>query len=281
MTLWSAARPLTLCSMYGEGDGNKWVLPRRYGLDAVRVTDIIEDSLDHVLTDPGRKWAEVDDKLRHYADESIGWVLDMSYVRNRLKAAGKNPYAAEARDTWQKALTAAYSHCRAYPPLWVSLAGEPELDTPIDTLIDFYKWAAGVCHGLGPRVPVCAGGWLHYDRLGGHRWGPRRSVVEAGCDIAAVHVYSEKDVESLADTVASCHAVGAPCVVEEMGFDRNADSRRWLAYRWLRACLAAEADGVGLWNFCGDENGQYALAPGRDDDLLAMVAQIQRGGELA
>lgn len=269
-------RPLTLTTMYGEGDGNKWGLARRCGFDAVRVTDIIESSDADIITDPQRKWAEVDDKLRHYADESIGWVLDMSYVRNRIKQAGRDPYADSEHGLWTKALTNAYSHCKGNPPLWVSLAGEPELDRPFDQLISFFKWAAGVCHGLDSSIPVCAGGWLHYDRTGGHRWGPRRTITEAGCDLAAVHVYSDKDVEALEDTIASVHAVGALCVVEELGIEQG-PGRRWRARNVLRACWSAGADGIGVWNLCGDPNGQYALQPGRDEDTLELFRSIRRG----
>ena len=270
------SRPLTLTTMYGEGDGNKWGLARGCGFDAVRVTDIIESSADDLLTDPQHKWAEVDDKLRHYADTSTAWTLDMSYVRNRIKLAGRDPYADSEHGLWQKALAGAYSHCKAYPPLWVSLAGEPELDTPIDRLIGFYKWAAGVCHGLDSSIPVCAGGWLHYDRDGAHRWGPRRTVVEAGCDLAAVHVYSGKDIEALEGTIASVHAVGARCVVEELGVEQG-PGRRWRARNVIRACWNAGADGIGVWNLYGDPDGQYALAPGRDEDVLELFRSIRRG----
>ena len=53
-----SARPLLIASMYGEGDSGKWsAAPWGAGFDAVRVTDIIEGSLDDLAGDPDGEYA--------------------------------------------------------------------------------------------------------------------------------------------------------------------------------------------------------------------------------
>ena len=41
--------------------------------------------------------------------------------------------------------------------------------------------------------------------------------------------------------------------------------------------MYGEGDGIGVWNLCGDPNGQYTLQPGRDEDVLELFRLI-RGG---
>lgn len=272
-------RPLLLASMYGEGDSGKWAAaPYGAGFDAVRVTDIIEASLDHLATDPEGKWGEVRAKVAAYREAGLGWVLDMSFVRNRLRDAGLDPYAAGQWVFWSRELVQAARLCADYPPLWVSLAGEPTPDETPARLAPFWARAVELWHRYS-SVPICAGGFLHYDSGGIHKWSPADSI-EAGFDLAAVHVYDSKDIEALRAAVARVHALGAQCIVEEMGVRRDQPDRVQAARGMLTACLEAGADGIGLWGLCGDPDGDYALIPGRDDDVLALVDEIRRTGTL-
>lgn len=265
--------------MYGEGDPGKWAAaPYTAGFDAVRVTDIIEGSLDDLASDPQGKWGEVRAKVTAYREAGLGWVLDMSFVRNRLAGAGLDPYAPAQRDVWARELARAADECAYYPPLYLSLAGEPPAEAGTGRLAGFWEWAADLWHQLS-AVPVCAGGFLHYDQDGAHKWSLAASL-EAGMDLAAVHVYTDKDLGALRATVARVHALGAPCLVEEMGVRREQADRVAVARRMLRACLEAGADGIGLWGLCGDPDGEYALAPGRDDGVLGLVDEIRRTGAL-
>lgn len=274
-----SSRPLLIASMYGEGDPGKWAAaPWAAGFDAVRVTDIIEGSLDDLAGDPQGKWGEVRAKRDVYREAGLGWVLDLSYVRNRMSDAHLDPYAPAQRGVWAREFARAADVCAGYPPVYVSLAGEVLPADGTDRLAGFWAWAAAEWHAFS-SVPVCAGGMLHYDDGGAHKWSPAASI-EAGMDLAAVHVYSDKDIESLRATVARVHALGAPCLVEEMGVRRVQADRVGAGRRMLRACLDAGADGIGLWGLCGDPDGEYALAPGRDDGVLALVDEIRRTGTL-
>ncbi|MDO5093946.1 MAG: hypothetical protein Q4D79_11110 [Propionibacteriaceae bacterium] len=269
-------------TMYGVGDVEaSTALPQALGLGGVRITDIIQRSLDDLVDDPEGKLSETDHKIARYTEAGLFAILDLSYIRNALVEAGINPYRSTPETDWiiRDAVTAVVTRRNTHTGVfygeepifaYVALGGEPEgfrwgedhrRADSFDELCAWYERVAGYWREFSD-IPTSTGGIMNFGHPDSNLDFPALAALPCN-EVPTVHIYEEHDLAALPDAVAAAHALDKPLVLEELGLDQAHyldDDTRATAYRDVFATvLAAGVDGVGLWNI--GQGGGHDINP--------------------
>ena len=245
-------------------------------LNTLRLTDFLDvSSAQPTAAYNETRWRKVDANLAAARTAGLRVELDLSTYRNLLWAAGLNAYAYD----WASFLSFVASRVntvngvayKADPTLaLVAFAGEVEpVNTPANTrgvttgqLTEFYRRVFTQWGSLAPGVLRTTGGLLQLDWSSGIDW--RAIFSLPGSDVAAVHSYSDSDLEVSIPAVAAWAALaGKPWIDEEFGYpaslgDRERARRFTDVYRLVADLGAA---GSGFWNVGPQTTNTFDVGP--------------------
>ena len=89
-------RKLVIASAHGTQDADEWVARAQdLGVTVMRLTDVVQTSLEDCLSDPDDRYEEMDSRARAAVDAGMGVVLDLSFIRDAAVRAGRNPYRTD------------------------------------------------------------------------------------------------------------------------------------------------------------------------------------------
>ncbi|WKR21538.1 hypothetical protein [Actinomyces israelii] len=263
-------RKLVIASAHGTQDADEWVARAQdLGVTVMRLTDVVQTSLEDCLSDPDDRYEEMDSRARAAVDAGMGVVLDLSFIRDAAVRAGRNPYRTDF--DWAPYVTSLLT--RPFPTgdtygtsehvVYISLPSEPRVDWGEDPneraesaedLIAFYQRLARLVRRATVDRPLAAAGFVHHTADG--------NGTDAGLDITAVyslvevdvcttHAYDQDSLNALPMLTRYAHALGKPLILEETGRDAQErpddEMADWIA-RLQKACAAAGVDGVGVWD---------------------------------
>ncbi|UVI31987.1 glycoside hydrolase family 5 protein [Paenibacillus spongiae] len=236
-------------------------------LNTVRVLDFLhldtQDPYDSIV------WDNVDYVIQQAEAKGLRVILDLATYRNLLKNQGKFPYDMNDWNAFLDFVGQRYAKEKAIA--YYALAGEPDapngsepLRPTTQQLTDFFTQASDRLHQSAPKQLISSGGLSYLDWNSGVDW---EAIFSApNIDIAAVHVYSEGDLNITVPTVAQwAKDHNKPLLNEEFGKQQSmGDAARADYFQTVYdTSRQYELAGVALWNF-GPEivDHSYDVNPG-------------------
>jgi hypothetical protein len=236
------------------------------GMNTVRPTDFLAGVTDWR---DAATWRNLDHLVAAAGARHMLVIMDLSAYRNFLRRSGRLPYDITA---WISFLDFVGSRYALAPAIaYYSVAGEiepPNGDDPAratpDGYVSFFRAVLARLHAAdrGHHL-VSAGGLNHLQATSGIPWQTLFDLP--GADLAALHVYSDDDRQSVVPAVSAWAAQQRkPVVIEEFGFQQDlGDEGRAAAFRdTYELGRRSGVAGVVFWNLGPQLSpGSYDVGP--------------------